>query len=93
MTFEELKKEISIWDKWGYSFVNKNIVCYTLHDEYADEKPKNGKIKIDIGYKAKLWISDISLIDFAKLLLDDESRKTFINETGDWMWITEYIDA
>lgn len=80
MTIEKLTEEISIWNRWSYSFIKREIVCFTDKIIDFDEKTKMWKIT----YKPKAWFKSIPFENFVKLHKIPELRKTFRWFRDDW---------
>lgn len=67
-------RQILIWDKWGYDSLHRTLVFFTCH--YSDHVND----VLIYGYKPKVWISNVSFLDFAKLFLNKKLRKNFTAE-------------
>jgi len=71
MELEELKKEVAIWDKWTFNWINREIVCYTCNVILDDDTK---------FYKAKEWIDNVSLHNFFQMILDKKTRENYCNK-------------
>ena len=69
-------RQMLTWEKWGYDSKRRTLIFFTCN--FMDVA-KNGKDFI-CGYKPKVWISDVSFMDFAKLFLNKKLRATFTAE-------------
>lgn len=87
--FTQNKEDIRIWNRWGYNFFNREIICYT--DKIIDFNDKEDRW--EITYKPKMWISKITLPEFFAFFKDKDLRKTFRWKACEGDWFTEYEKA
>lgn len=80
MNTKELTEEISIWNRWSYSFINREIICFTDKVIDFDEKREMWIIT----YKPKAWFDNISINEFRELRKIPELRKNFRWFKDDW---------
>lgn len=80
MNTEEITKEISIWNRWSYSFINHEIICFTDKIIDFDEKREMWIIT----YKPKYWIENVSFKQFWELLKNPKCHKIFRWFKNDW---------
>lgn len=73
MNTEDIKKEIRIWNRWGYNPFTQEIICYTDWIVDFDDK----KSMWEITFKPKTWIAKVSARQALEILKSREFRKTF----------------
>ena len=78
----DIENEISIWDKWGYDWIENQIVCFTLHDAFEDGTAI---------YKKKQWF-DCSFTDLYKIIRQRKFRKTFTLHTNTFIGKTTLFE-
>ena len=73
MTTEEIKKEISSWEKWGYNFKTNEIVLFSSWVIDFNDK----KEVFVTTYKPAAWIESNFKNFFFSFFMDKELRKNF----------------
>lgn len=86
---QDIKNDVIIWNRWGYDFFNRQIVCYT--DNIIDFNEK--KDRWEVTYKPKMWVNNVTWLEFLALFNDIELRKTFRVKACENDWFTEYEKA
>lgn len=69
--FTTIKKELEIWDRWGFNPKTNQFIGFTLHDIFEDGSE---------GFKPKMWIKG-DKYTFNRLLTFDISRRLYTKET------------
>lgn len=70
--FNIIKKQLDIWDRWGFDDKNNLFIGFTLHDIFEDGSQ---------GFKPKLWIKG-NKETFNKLMTLEIPKRNYTDETN-----------